>query len=327
MHVPGLQLTLAAFFAFQDLQGSPVLESRNRRHQHHDDSQRPVSVHGNVIHNHSLYANTVQLSSKQQQQRQLNASLNANLNLSNSSSPGTGTTTGTNQTKTTIMDNSSSRDNSHHSLNTTQLSPIGGRRRVATPQQQQQQLYNNVNAININEDRSRARPVHNSTFHHNLTNGGLNISGCSNGGLNLTQGHNNNGKKLNTSALVPANVSRFIVKSKEAGVNHMISSLGLLCLVSLLLALLSLTFLVQISPLSRELRAKLAVKEMSTAVYEVTLTMCALSLSLNLCCLLVCSIQFLFAVKLVRSTHGRTRYNDDNDPVNFAPLHIFFADR
>ena len=36
-------------------------------------------------------------------------------------------------------------------------------------------------------------------------------------------------------------------------------------------------------------------------VYDVTLALCALSLSLNLCCLLVCAIQFLFAVKLVRS--------------------------
>lgn len=36
-------------------------------------------------------------------------------------------------------------------------------------------------------------------------------------------------------------------------------------------------------------------------VYDVTLALCALSLSLNLCCLLVCAIQFLFAVKLVRA--------------------------
>ena len=45
------------------------------------------------------------------------------------------------------------------------------------------------------------------------------------------------------------------------------------------------------------------------AIYEVTLGMCALSLSLNLCCLLVCAIQFLLAVKLVKSspTHGKTR--------------------
>jgi hypothetical protein len=42
-------------------------------------------------------------------------------------------------------------------------------------------------------------------------------------------------------------------------------------------------------------------------VYEVTLALCALSLSLNLCCLLVCAIQFLFAVKLVKSAQGGQR--------------------
>merc|ERR1712051_129743 len=34
-----------------------------------------------------------------------------------------------------------------------------------------------------------------------------------------------------------------------------------------------------------------------------------LTLVLNLCCLVVCAIQFLFAVKLVKSTHGRHRTN------------------
>ncbi len=38
-----------------------------------------------------------------------------------------------------------------------------------------------------------------------------------------------------------------------------------------------------------------------------TLALGALSLSLDICCLLVCSIQFLFAVKLVRAEEGRAR--------------------
>jgi hypothetical protein len=42
-------------------------------------------------------------------------------------------------------------------------------------------------------------------------------------------------------------------------------------------------------------------------VYEVTLALCALTLSLNLGCLLVCAIQVLFAVKLVKSPHGGQR--------------------
>lgn len=81
--------------------------------------------------------------------------------------------------------------------------------------------------------------------------------------------------------------------------------------VSLLLALLSLIFLLKISPVTPEaaasrMRQSLTMAEFAV-LYEVTLALCALALSLNLCCLLVCAIQFLFAVKLVRASHGRER--------------------
>ena len=59
--------------------------------------------------------------------------------------------------------------------------------------------------------------------------------------------------------------------------------------------------MLQVSPVRQE---KL---EEYTGVYEVTLALGALSLSLDICCLLVCSIQFVFAVKLVRAAHGRAR--------------------
>ncbi len=106
----------------------------------------------------------------------------------------------------------------------------------------------------------------------------------------------------------------------------MIVSLGLLCLVSLLLALLSLVFLLEMSPGNEERYEKARHAEAGEAssaagesdrwrregevrmVFQVTRGLCAVALSLNLCCLLVCAIQFLFAVKLVRAAHGgRTR--------------------
>ncbi|KAH8421459.1 hypothetical protein KR009_008312, partial [Drosophila setifemur] len=82
-----------------------------------------------------------------------------------------------------------------------------------------------------------------------------------------------------------------------------LTSLGLLCLISLLLALLSLIFLLRISPSGRDEavgRSGVASgnSEDFIVVYDVSLALGALSLSLNLCCLLVCAIQFLFAVKL-----------------------------
>lgn len=104
---------------------------------------------------------------------------------------------------------------------------------------------------------------------------------------------------------------------------EMLISLGLLCLVSLFLALLSLIFLLKISPVTaNDIRELLRAEQLTVitaeeyaVVYEVTLALCALTLSLNLCCLLVCAIQFLFAVKLVKSPHGgNDRY------IFFSPL-------
>ncbi|XP_055842208.1 uncharacterized protein LOC129909202 [Episyrphus balteatus] len=95
------------------------------------------------------------------------------------------------------------------------------------------------------------------------------------------------------------------------GVREALTSLGLLCLVSLLLALLSLIFLLKISPGGRELPPQPpgpATSEDYIIVYDVTLALCALSLSLNLCCLLVCAIQFLFAVKLIRGSTANGRF-------------------
>lgn len=134
-----------------------------------------------------------------------------------------------------------------------------------------------------------------------------------NGGLHISRGRTTSVSAGST--LIPANVSRFMTRSKEAGIKEMLTSLGLLCLVSLLLALLSLIFLLKISPMTAtDIRDLLRTEQLTVisadeyvVVYEVTLALCALTLSLNLCCLLVCAIQFLFAVKLVKSTQGGER--------------------
>ncbi|EGI61055.1 hypothetical protein G5I_10670 [Acromyrmex echinatior] len=99
-----------------------------------------------------------------------------------------------------------------------------------------------------------------------------------------------------------SSLSRNLHRSDAAGVKEMLTSLGLLCLVSLLLALLSVIFLLKISPLTVTSNSLISPEEF-VIVYEVTLALCALALSLNLCCLLVCAIQFLFAVKLVKTSY------------------------
>ena len=105
-------------------------------------------------------------------------------------------------------------------------------------------------------------------------------------------------------SIMPLNVSwsSSSQKSAEAGIKETLTSLGLLCLVSLLLALLSLTFLLRISPITVSPSSLISPEEYAI-VYEVTLVLCAVALLLNLCCLLVCAIQFLFAVKLVKSSY------------------------
>jgi hypothetical protein len=110
----------------------------------------------------------------------------------------------------------------------------------------------------------------------------------------------------------PAPVTRVVAKvASPGGVREMMTSLGLLCLVSLLLALLALIFLLKISPAAevapRATELSVMTFEEYVVVYEVTLALCALTLSLNLCCLLVCAIQFLFAVKLARAPQGSER--------------------
>ncbi|XP_030021226.2 uncharacterized protein LOC115440872 [Manduca sexta] len=97
------------------------------------------------------------------------------------------------------------------------------------------------------------------------------------------------------TGLPPPRPSTTRNRSTRAATEEALTSLALLCLVSLLLALLALLFLLKISAPATSAPEEFAV------VYEVTLALCALTLSLNLCCLLVCAIQFLFAVKLVHS--------------------------
>uniref|UniRef100_A0A182ND49 Uncharacterized protein n=1 Tax=Anopheles dirus TaxID=7168 RepID=A0A182ND49_9DIPT len=135
--------------------------------------------------------------------------------------------------------------------------------------------------------------------------GGVGAGGNGGAAMGLAGFNHNNSTTNNNilSSTINMNKDRF-------GAREALTSLGLLCLVSLLLALLSLIFLLKISPGGRDPPPPTigpAVLEDYAIVYDVTLALCALSLSLNLCCLLVCAIQFLFAVKLVRApaTTGR----------------------
>ena len=172
--------------------------------------------------------------------------------------------------------------------------------------------------LKSHNDNSRSAQLFNASFVPNRNTNNQRVSNmtAANGSHFVggpTSGYGGKMKLLNSS-LIPENVSKFMQMSKEVGVKDAITSLGLLSLVSLLLALLSLVFLLKLSPVTEERRREMYRFDFLSAteyvaVYEVTLGMCALALSLNLCCLLVCSIQFLLAVKLVKSSpvHGKSR--------------------
>lgn len=90
----------------------------------------------------------------------------------------------------------------------------------------------------------------------------------------------------------------------SAGVQEALGSLGLVCVSALLLALLALLALLQLAgPPPLDLTAP----DEYVLVHEAALALCALALSLDLSCLLVCAVQFLFAVKLARSPHAANR--------------------
>ncbi|XP_014249236.1 uncharacterized protein LOC106666502 [Cimex lectularius] len=221
--------------------------------------------------------------------------------------------------------NSSTLSNSKHSVGGTSasVSPLGianGGLNISRPSQTPYveavnprlvQTYANTQGLNISTlsnskyslggNSSRVSPLEaaNASNHGRISNGGLNISRVAS----------------NPPPSLP--VSSRVALERSPGVKEMLTSLGLLCLVSLLLALLSLVFMLKISPVTasdvkdflRSDQVTVISPDEYVLVYEVTLALCAFSLSLNLCCLLVCSVQFLFAVKLVRDSPDGQRTN------------------
>lgn len=202
--------------------------------------------------------------------------LNANGNVARSSRPDS----------SMVMEPRHSHDVSHRYRTPGGVGSIGG----GVPNT----LANNASALRTQYPLSVTHLPNLDTSKHSI------YAKAANGGLNISRPR------------PPGPVNKFIAKSKQVGVKEMLVSLGLLCLVSLLLALLSLIFLLKISPVTAsDIRDLLRAEQLTVitaeeyvVVYEVTLALCALTLSLNLCCLLVCAIQFLFAVKLVKSPHG-----------------------
>lgn len=111
------------------------------------------------------------------------------------------------------------------------------------------------------------------------------------------------------------------------GIYQMLASLALLCVLSLLMSFLALFFLQKLGPMMSVVQTlepldKMSSKSMVTkappkkivvtseeymTVYQVSVALSTLTISLDLCCLFVCCIQFLFAIKLLKTPQGDER--------------------
>ncbi|GFY47029.1 uncharacterized protein TNIN_82661 [Trichonephila inaurata madagascariensis] len=114
------------------------------------------------------------------------------------------------------------------------------------------------------------------------------------------------------------------------GIYQMLASLALLCVLSLLMSFLALFFLQKLGPMMSAVQTleppssdRSSVKstyvtkappkrivvtsEEYVTVYQVSVALSTLTISLDLCCLFVCCIQFLFAIKLLKTPQGDER--------------------
>lgn len=90
------------------------------------------------------------------------------------------------------------------------------------------------------------------------------------------------------------------------GVREMLTSLGLLCLLSLMMALLGLVFLMKMTPPPDAIhfigQVRVVSPDEAAAVYEVSVALCSLAMTLDVCCCLVCATQLMFAARLITAS-------------------------
>lgn len=133
-----------------------------------------------------------------------------------------------------------------------------------------------------------------------VSSGGLNKGVTANGGMHIRRG-----------SPLPTSVTRLAAATRQVsasviGVREMLTSLGLLCLLSLMMALLGLIFLLKMSPPPDAIhfidQVRIVSPDEAHSVYEVSLALCSLAMTLDVCCCLVCATQLLFAARLITAS-------------------------
>jgi len=103
------------------------------------------------------------------------------------------------------------------------------------------------------------------------------------------------------------NLSNVVLMSADRGTKETLQSLALLAILSLILSLLSLIFLLKLSPTTGLESLNLLTGPEQQIVRQVTQCVCCLTICLDLSCLLICTLQFVSSVKLLKSSQGRVR--------------------
>ena len=164
----------------------------------------------------------------------------------------------------------------------------------------------------------------------------LHFSGGLNKGVGIGGGGGgpvvNGGMHIRRGSPIPPSVARLTTATRHIsasviGVREMLSSLGLLCLLSLLMTLLGLIFLLKMSPPPDAIhfvgQIRIVSPEEAAAVYEVSLALCSLAMTLDVCCCLVCATQLLFAARLITASTCSTS-NSSRDRLVFFVVSFFF---
>ncbi|XP_076338704.1 uncharacterized protein LOC143240329 [Tachypleus tridentatus] len=102
----------------------------------------------------------------------------------------------------------------------------------------------------------------------------------------------------------PKSSSKSTLGTQEKSAYQTMAALALLCLLALLVALLAVLFLDKLSPQPFNVVVR---KGDYILVHQVSVALNTLTISLNMCCVFVCFLQFLFIMKFIGSPESEDR--------------------
>ncbi|XP_076355495.1 uncharacterized protein LOC143249472 isoform X2 [Tachypleus tridentatus] len=94
---------------------------------------------------------------------------------------------------------------------------------------------------------------------------------------------------------------------QEKGTYQTLASLALVCLLSLLMSFLATLFLDKLGSFTYDFLDGVIRTNEYILVYQVSVALSTLTISLNVCCVFICCLQFLFTIKLLKTSSEADR--------------------